>query len=184
MTVRLLAAVCGFALAAPAPLLLAGCQADAPANPATPDAVPPAEAADSSEVIVGGGLPARADAMPVSDVIAQADRLHESRVVVEGTVRQVCQTKGCWLRLDTPAGETFRVNVEKDAEGAYAFTFPKDASGTQARLAGWFERTEDSVETLRHLAQDAGVDSVGVAAITEPRASFQLTATGGRLVRV
>ena len=138
---------------------------------------------DDSALLDGGtavGEPIAADLAFVSadDLATRADELDGQAVAVEGTVREVCQMKGCWLTLDNAAGETIRVAVPKDADGEYLYTFPMDTAGRPARLAGTVTVEDTDVETLRHLAEDAGEGEEAVAAITEPERTIVLTATG------
>lgn len=60
---------------------------------------------------------------------------HQGKVrTVEGTVRQACTRKGCWMELAASAdgkGPGMRVTF-KD----YAFFVPKDSAGLQARVEG------------------------------------------------
>ncbi len=126
---------------------------------------------------------ATAEILPVAAVIERADDLDGETVVVEGTISKICQQKGCWMTLENEAGETFRVAVPKDEAGDYVFTFPMDATGATARLAGTFTLEEESVETLRHLAEDEGQSPEAIDAITAPQRTYVLTASGARLTR-
>ena len=134
-------------------------------------------------VSVGEPLAEDAEVVPVAAVIEQAGDLAGEALVVEGTVSKVCQMKGCWLTLSNDAGETFRVNVPKGDDGEYVFTFPMDVTGATAQLAGTLAVEEESVETLRHYAEDEGRTAEEVEAITEPRRTLVLTASGARLTR-
>ena len=132
---------------------------------------------------VGEPLAADAEILPVSAVIERAEELDGQTVFVEGTVAKVCEVRGCWLTLVNDAGETFRVAVPKDEDGEYVFTFPMDATGATARLAGTFTVETESVEMQQHLATDEGESPEAIAAITEPKRTLVLTASGARLTR-
>lgn len=134
-------------------------------------------------VTVGEPLATNLTFLPASEVVARAAELDGQTVAVEGEVSGVCQQAGCWLTMKNEAGETFRVNVPKDAEGEYVYTFPMDVAGAQARLVGTLAVEEESVETQRHLAEDGGADAATVEAITEPKRSISLTPTGGQITR-
>ena len=168
-------------------LALAACRpADAPTptgDAAVADTPDSGDAMGTGEATVGEPLAPEAEVLPVADVIARAPEMDGETVVVEGTVGKVCQVKGCWLTLQNNAGETFRVAVPKEEGGAYAFTFPMDATGATARLAGTFSVEEESVETLQHMAEDEGLAPEAIEAITEPRRTYVLTASGARLTR-
>lgn len=158
-------------------LTLSACASDADttADGSTPDTVVIVEA---DRVAVGE--PVGADLMFVSadDLATRADEMDGQQIAVEGTVREVCQQKGCWMTLDNAAGETIRVAVPQDADGEYLYTFPMDTAGRGARLSGTVAVEETDVETLRHLAQDGGESAQAIAAITAPERTIVLTATG------
>lgn len=68
-------------------------------------------------------------------------------VTVEGTVKRVCQMKGCWMEL-APAGADRGVRVTfRD----YAFFVPTDSRGAAARLEGEFARNTFSKADADHL---------------------------------
>lgn len=142
-----------------------------------------AEAGETSVVVVGdpvGGAPA----ITTADLVAQAAALDGETVLVEGTVRESCRQSGCWLTLDATGDATVRIAVPKDADGEYVWTFPTDdLSGSRVRLAGTFSVTEESVETLRHLAEDGGASPDSLARITAPKRSLALTVTGAEITR-
>ena len=145
-----------------------------------PEAVVPT---DDSAVLDGGvsvGEPVGADLVFVSadDLATRAADFDGETVAVEGTVREVCQQMGCWLTLDNAAGVPIRVEVPKDADGEYLYTFPMDTAGRPARLAGTVAVEETDVETLRHFAEDGGEGAEAVAAITAPERTVVLTASG------
>jgi len=89
-----------------------------------------------------------------------------------GTVRGVCQTKGCWMQL-VPDGEVQPVFVKfKD----YSFFVPRNAAGRYAVIHGSPVVTEVSVEMLRHYASDAGKTETEILAITEPTRRLEFIA--------
>jgi hypothetical protein len=161
------------------------------ASETAPDASDTDPAADSSSaaattdpVEVGAAPAADATFLLASDIETRAAELDGQEIAVEGTISEVCQEAGCWLTLQNANGTPFRVVVPKDEAGEYVFTFPKDVSGAQVRLAGTFSVEEESVETLRHLAEDAGESPEAIEAITEPKRTLVLTASGGRVIPV
>lgn len=122
--------------------------------------------------------------LPVAGVIARADELNGQTVRVEGTIRQVCQVRGCWLTFADGDGRTLRVITHAEGEAEVEeLTFPMDASGAQAEVIGRLTVTEESVERRRHLAEDAGASPDEIAAITEPSRALALVAVGARITR-
>ena len=87
----------------------------------------------------------------------------ESNVIVEGGIVDVCQMKGCWMRVTDGADELF-VRFQD-----YGFFVPMNAAGHEVVMHGTSVAQVSSVEELRHYAQDAGKSAQEIAAITEPQ---------------
>lgn len=130
--------------------------------------------------VVGEDPGAEGAVLFADDVVEHAEGFVGAPIRVAGTIGEVCQNAGCWLTFRNDAGVAFRVVVPRDEEG-YAFTFPKDISGSHAVVAGTLTVEETSVETLRHLAEDRGDDAEAIAAISEPERTLILSATGARI---
>jgi hypothetical protein len=86
----------------------------------------------------------------------------EGRVVVEGTITEVCAMKGCWMKVSD--GEQELYVRFKD----YGFFVPRNAAGHKVVLHGTSKVETVSVADLRHFAEDAGKTPEQIAAITEP----------------
>lgn len=84
---------------------------------------------------------------PLSVEVLLAEAKDGQAVLVEGTVRQACSRKGCWMELAAADGPGVRVTF-KD----YAFFVPTDSAGARARLAGTVKVTTLSREQADHLA--------------------------------
>ena len=89
------------------------------------------------------------------------------------TVTDVCQTKGCWMKLELEDGEQAMVRF-KD----YAFFMPKDIAGKDVIVDGKAFVAMMSVEDQRHYAEDEGKSAEEIAAITEPKKTFSFEASG------
>lgn len=85
----------------------------------------------------------------------------------------VCQKKGCWMKVKTADGEEMRVRF-KD----YGFFVPKDLTGKQIVFEGVAFRDTTSVEDLKHYAEDGGKSEEEIAAITEPEINTSFIADG------
>ena len=94
-------------------------------------------------------------------------------VKVEGTIQEVCQMKGCWMKMDMGNNQSITVKF-KD----YAFFVPKDAAGKVAVIEGVVRKEVTSVEQLKHLAEDAGKSQEEIDAITEPKEGYTFEAAG------
>ena len=170
--------------------LLAGCTPaaeNAAEDGVAPGATPTAstdEAPEADGFVLVGELSGSEDALPASDAIARANDLDGQDVRIEGPISAVCQQAGCWLRMgsDDP-DQALRVNVPRDSSGSYVFTFPMDVAGADALVEGVLAVEETDVETLRHFAEDEGATDEEIAAITEPRRTVILNATGARIRR-
>ncbi|WP_460218418.1 DUF4920 domain-containing protein [Psychroserpens sp. MEBiC05023] len=88
-------------------------------------------------------------------------------------VDEVCQAKGCWMKLDLPNGEQVMVKF-KD----YGFFMPKDISGKEVVINGKAFVNEVPVDEQRHYAEDGGATPEEIAKITEPKKTYSFLADG------
>lgn len=84
-------------------------------------------------------------------------------VALEGTIKAVCQDKGCWLTFEQ--GDR---NVHVTFEG-YSFFVPKDSAGQKVKLEGKVVMKQRSKEEIEHL------EGEGAKAVT---AAVSIEATG------
>ncbi|MCM5663972.1 DUF4920 domain-containing protein [Galbibacter mesophilus] len=94
-------------------------------------------------------------------------------VVFKATVKDVCQAKGCWMKLDLENGEETMVKF-KD----YSFFVPKDITGKQVVLGGKAFVSLMDVDEQKHYAEDAGKTPEEINAITQPLKTNSFEATG------
>ncbi|QRM89641.1 DUF4920 domain-containing protein [Lacinutrix sp. WUR7] len=92
-------------------------------------------------------------------------------------VDEVCQAKGCWMKLDLGNGEEVMVKF-KD----YGFFMPKNIAGQEVIVNGKAYVNEVPVEELRHYAEDAGKSAEEIAKITESKKTYSFEADGVLLV--
>jgi hypothetical protein len=109
----------------------------------------------------------------ISGLLELPEETESSELKVRGVITEVCQMKGCWMKLDLGNGETVRVTF-KD----YGFFVPKDAAGREVVIEGLPEMKLTSVETLRHYAEDAGKSEEEIAKITEAKRELTFEAKG------
>lgn len=95
----------------------------------------------------------------------------ESKMIAK--VDEVCQAKGCWMKLDLDNGEQVMVKF-KD----YGFFMPKNIAGKEVIINGKAYVNEVPVSELRHYAEDAGKSDEEIAQITEPKKTFSFEADG------
>jgi hypothetical protein len=88
-------------------------------------------------------------------------------------VVEVCQVKGCWMKLELEEGNEVMVKF-KD----YGFFMPKNIAGKEVIVNGKAFVDEVPVEEQRHYAEDAGQSAEEVAAIIAPKKTFSFEADG------
>ena len=98
-------------------------------------------------------------------------------VKVKGKVVEVCKAEGCWLRMQTPAGNM--LIKMKD----HAFMVPLAMNGKTIVAEGTATLKETTVEMLKHYAEDAGKSKEEIDAIKEPKKEIVLQATGILVVK-
>lgn len=92
-------------------------------------------------------------------------------------VNSVCQSKGCWMRLDLENDQEVMVKF-KD----YGFFMPKNIADKNVIINGKAYVSEVSVDEQRHYAEDAGKTAEEIAAITETERTLSFEADGVLLI--
>lgn len=92
---------------------------------------------------------------------------------VSGKVVEVCQEKGCWMKIEKANGEKVMVRF-KD----YGFFMPKNIVGKEVVLDGETVVKEVSVKQQQHYAKDAGKSEEEIKKITQPKKELQFVAKG------
>lgn len=124
------------------------------------------------------GEPLTLDAVTPISLIADAPEVWlGQRVLVRGTVVEVCAMKGCWMDLASDGDfETIRVKVDDGV-----ITFPLSARGKTALVEGTVEKIEltreEAVEQARHHAEEAG-EPFDPESVTGPRTIYQVRGIG------
>ena len=72
-------------------------------------------------------------------------------LTVKGTVKEVCQMKGCWMTLRNESNANIRVKF-KD----YGFFVPKDISGKEVIIEGTALKEVLEEDEAKHYAEDGG----------------------------
>ncbi len=89
------------------------------------------------------------------------------------TVADVCQAKGCWMKLELQDGEETMVRF-KD----YGFFMPMDIKGKEVIVNGFAFVEEMSVEDQKHFAKDGGKSEAEMAKITTIKKTLSFEADG------
>lgn len=92
---------------------------------------------------------------------------------ITAKVMEVCQEKGCWMKVDKGNGETLMVRF-KD----YGFFMPKNIVGQTVVLEGEAKQKEVSVKQQKHYAEDAGKSKEEIEKIKEVKKETQFIAKG------
>lgn len=120
--------------------------------------------------VFGTAFDATAPAVNLARLISESEGFDGKTVTTQGTIKQVCQKKGCFFLLETddatkPARITF-----KD----YSFFIPTNTAGSRVKLNGTFNVKTISEADARHYAKDAGKDP---DVVEGPQKEYNLTAT-------
>ena len=117
------------------------------------------------------------EATSVSAILADPEAYLGQQVLVEGTVVDVCEMRGCWLAVaGENDGEQLRVKVEDGV-----IVFPMTARGLHARVEGIVEKLEytmeEAMERARYEAEEHGTE-FDPSTVTGPEVVYQLKGLG------
>lgn len=106
--------------------------------------------ADPASVIVRGEKIGDSPVVSLETIAEDPGKYQDKKIVLEGTIQNICQKKGCWMTLVPVEGmPPVRVTFQN-----YGFFVPKDASGLKVRAEGKIKLTELSKEDVDHLKED------------------------------
>jgi len=117
-----------------------------------------------------------ASSMAAHYKIMKAGDSINSKIIAE--VHEVCQAKGCWMRLNLDDENEVMVKF-KD----YGFFVPKDITGKKVIINGQAFVEEVSIDEQRHYAEDAGKSAEEIASITVPKRTNSFEADGVLVVK-
>ena len=114
---------------------------------------------------------------PVSAILDAPDAYLGERVLVEGTVVQVCEMRGCWM--DVASDREFEKIQIKVDDGV--IVFPMTAKGKSALVEGVVEvlelTYEEAVEAARHRAEEHG-EEFDPSTVTGPETTYRIRGHG------
>lgn len=119
---------------------------------------------------------------PISVILKDPKAYHGKRVLVEGTIVEVCEERGCWIRIASDKEfESIRFKVEDGL-----ITFPMDAKGKIVLAEGIVSMKtltrEQAVAQAREVAKERGqLATFDPARIKGPVTDVQLTGEGARV---
>lgn len=112
-------------------------------------------------------------AVEASEILTRLETEDSIFIKINTKVSEVCQQKGCWMKVPLNAETEMRVKF-KD----YDFFVPLNAEGRNTIIEGWAFKEETSAATLKHYAADAGKTEAEIEAITEPEVEYTFIADG------
>ncbi|MEM1109070.1 MAG: DUF4920 domain-containing protein [Planctomycetota bacterium] len=128
------------------------------------------------------GIPIPSTAPPpvsIDEVMAEPEGYAGSEVVLRGTVRDVCQKRGCWMTMGADRiGDSVIVKFTCPIEG---HLIPAEAKGQVALAAGKLEYREVNEAYARHLAEDNGASPEEIDKIVGPQRMLWLGAPSARV---
>lgn len=134
-----------------------------------------AEAAPEKFQSFGDSITAEG-AITKEELFAKFENLKEGDTVevkFRSEIKDVCQTKGCWMNMDLSNDKNTFVRF-KD----YGFFMPLNAAGSEAIVSGKAFISVESVDELKHYAKDAGKSQAAIDSITEPKVSYSFLSNG------
>ena len=124
--------------------------------------------------VYGAALDAQS-VLPMNDLAMSFSTMKKTDTLftkVQGTIKEVCTKKGCWMTLDLGDEKDLMVRF-KD----YGFFMPLDAKG-DVIINGYATISETSVADLKHYAEDAGASELEIEAIVVPELTYSFEADG------
>lgn len=118
-------------------------------------------------------------AVDIAKVLENTEKYDGKEIVVRGTVREVCQHKGCWITLGEAGGEeTVFVKFTCPLEGRLV---PVEAVGHDALVRGKLTVEEISEDEARHQAEDAGASEAEISKITGPQKRIRMASPSAKI---
>jgi hypothetical protein len=112
----------------------------------------------------------------VAVILDSPDDFVGERVLVDGTVVEVCDHMGCWMDILTDDGRTIRVKVDDGV-----IVFPQTATGHRVRVEGVVEKIvrteEEALDAARHRAEERGLE-FDPSTVTGPETIYRIKALG------
>lgn len=112
--------------------------------------------------------------VPIRTVLASPDKYKDKYIRVSAVVREVCQHKGCWIRMaDGEAGDGLFVKFVCPIEGRL---IPTDAVGKPVVVEGTLVVEMVDEDEARHIAEEAGKSADDIRKIVGPQKRMRMSA--------
>ena len=152
-------------------LLLMACHTGSGTAPAE-DAGQPALLLDGRQYEHYGLGVHEGDTVEVGAVMADPAAFDGKQLTIHGSIADICKHQGCWARVGDGQQKLFVKMAD------HAFLLPTDCEGRDVTVAGQLRIKVQSVEELRHYAEDAGKSAEEINKITEPKRVVEFIASG------
>ena len=136
------------------------------------DAQPPSVPADKGTVFGAKTNSENAISVEQLSSIMQSRSGQKTEVKLKGTVTEVCEAEGCWIKIKSVNGNMM-VRM-KD----HSFYVPLALNQKEVVVEGIAEEKETSVAQLKHYAEDANKSKEEIDAIKEPKREIVIQARG------
>jgi len=124
--------------------------------------------------VYGSAFDAYDEVIRLNEVLQNSDTYEGREVVITGTIKQLCQKKGCFFMLSD--GKSRARITFKD----YSFFIPTNSAGKAVTLIGRFSVNELSEEQAKHYAEDAGENPEKVEGLQR---EYSLVATSVKIMK-
>ncbi len=116
----------------------------------------------------------------VSDILATPEKYDGKKVLVEGTIVNVCKKRGCWMEIGSEKEfESIRFKVEDGV-----MVFPLDAKGKKARAEGIVSvetyTVEELIEEGKKHAKESG-EKFDESSIKGPETTVKIMGEGAEI---
>jgi hypothetical protein len=116
------------------------------------------------------------DQVALTDILSSPKDNVKKEILTSGTVKKVCEKKGCWLRLQ--AGEKEVRVTFKD----YGFFVPPTLLDQQILVQGELIEKKMSVKDQKHFLKDEGAPKEVINAVKTEKLEFEFVAAGVQIV--
>jgi len=117
---------------------------------------------------------------PISEILKAPKDFMEKTVLVKGRVLDVCQKRGCWMKIASDSEfESILIKVDDGV-----IVFPMEAKGKMALVEGTMEEVEftmeQTIERQKHECEKEGKE-FDAAKVSKPDVMYRLRASGAEI---
>ena len=136
------------------------------------------EKTETNYTIYGDSTMTNEGVISGEELITLLETTDSAHVKVEGVISEVCSKKGCWMDVNIGGDNLLYVRFMD-----YGFFMPLDGAGTTAIIEGMAKIEVQTVEWLKHKAEDAGEDQSYIDSITEPIIAYSISEATGVILK-